>query len=373
MSRTASRLQTQLLGTVFLLIVFGQIMLFSASGVLGLWRHGSEFYYVVRQALCAVIGLSLIYLISRIKHLWWERLAYPIILFQIVLIAATLLPGFSHNAQGASRWLRISGFTFQPGELSKISLSIFLAYTLALRENKRLTPRRMVFHGLLIGVLLFLIFKQPDLGMVILLACVALGMFFVSGLRLFYLLGALGMGLTTFLFLTLHSDYRRRRLYAFLNPWADPQGSGFQTIQSLLSFHSGKLFGAGLGNGNSKLFFLPEVHTDFIYALVGEELGFIGALALLLLFIYLSTLLFRVVSKASTPFGRYLAFGLALSITLQVVVNLGGVTGIIPIKGLPLPFLSWGRSALITNCVMVGILLNIVRRSGIIPVGSAQK
>src|SRR5262249_53346425 len=152
----------------------------------------------------------------------------------------------------------------------------------------------------------------------------------------------------------LHSDYRRRRLIAFLNPWADPQGSGFQAIQSFLSIHSGKLFGMGIGNGNSKLFYLPEVHTDFIFSLIGEELGFLGATLLLALFLYFTYLLFKASSRAPDAFGRYLAFGLSLCLGLQVIINLGGVTGLIPIKGFPLPFLSWGRSALVVNLLMVG-------------------
>ena len=153
---------------------------------------------------------------------------------------------------------------------------------------------------------------------------------------------------------------------AFLNPWADPQGDGFQTIQSFLSIHSGRIFGAGIGNGNSKLFFLPEVHTDFIFALIGEELGFLGSFLCLALFLYFGYLIFKVAFRAPDTFGRLLAFGLSLSLLLQVAVNLGAVTGLIPVKGLPLPFISWGRSALIVNLLMVGILLNIARQSIII-------
>jgi cell division protein FtsW len=191
-------------------------------------------------------------------------------------------------------------------------------------------------------------------------------MLFIAGARPVYLVGTVGLGAMMFFIATLNSDYRRRRLAAFLNPWADPQGNGFQSIQSFISFHSGHFSGLGLGNGNSKLFYLPEVHTDFIFAMIGEELGFIGAAIVIISYAYLGYLLFKIVRFAPDAFGRYLAFGLALSLMLQIVVNLGGVTGLIPVKGLPLPFISWGRSAILVNLMMIGILLNIAKQSSII-------
>jgi cell division protein FtsW len=348
-----------------LFLLFGQIMLYSATGVLGLQRYGSEFYYSIRQASCAIIGLGMMIAISHIRYQTWGKLAYLLLIAQTVLIAS-LYTGLGHLAGGSTRWLRIAGVVFQPCELAKITLPIYVAYLLARRHKVRFTVRRWTLHLLPIVFLLVLVLMQPDLGSTILLTAITLGIFFIAGIRPIYIFSLLGGGTAFFLFSMLHSEYRRRRLFAFLNPWADPRGSGFQAIQSFLSFHNGRLFGMGLGNGNSKLFYLPEVHTDFIYSLVGEELGFVGALAVLLAFVYFAYLLFRVAFKAKEPFGCYLAFGLSLALVLQIVINLGSVTGLLPVKGFPLPFLSWGRSALVVNLLMVGILLNIVRQSGII-------
>ena len=349
---------------VFFLLV-GQIMLFSATGVLGIQRYGSEFYYVVRQAMTAIIGIGMMIAISHIPYQTWGKLAYPLMAMQVLLVGA-LYTSLGHLAQGSTRWLRLGGMAFQPSELAKITLTIYVAHFMALRHQTPFTPRRWCLSLTPIVLLLFLILRQPDLGSTIVLTCIAVGLFFIAGIRPLYIVTLLGGGIGFFIFSMLHSDYRRRRLFAFLNPWADPQGSGFQSIQSFLSIHSGKLFGMGLGNGNSKLFFLPEVHTDFIFSLIGEELGFVGAITILLLFVYFTYLLFRVSFNSREPFGCYLAFGLSLAIALQIVINLGGVTGLLPVKGLPLPFLSWGRSALVVNLLMVGILLNIVRQSGII-------
>lgn len=351
---------------VILFLLIGQIMLFSATGVLGLQRHGSEFYFISRQAACAVIGFLMMIAIAQVRYQLLGRVALPLLLLQIALVGATYVGGIGHFALGATRWLRVGGFTFQPSELAKVTVSIYLAAVLAKHREAPLTPKGWALRLAPVGLLLLMILKQPDLGTTVLLTAILLGLLFISGMKLRYCFGLVGVGGAFFLYSMLHSEYRRRRVMAFLNPWADPQGNGFQTIQSLLSLHSGKLFGVGLGNGNSKLFFLPEVHTDFIFALIGEELGFVGAIALLLLFIYFAYLLFRAAFHARDSFGCYLALGLSLSLVLQILVNLGGVTGLLPVKGLPLPFISWGRSALVVNLVVVGILLNIVKQSRII-------
>jgi cell division protein FtsW len=356
----------RIVGLVVLFLLVGQIMLFSATGILALQQHGSEFYYVLRQSICAVIGLVIMFTLSRTRYQLWHKLAYPLMALQLGLIALTSLTHFGHKAGGASRWLRLGPLQFQPSELAKITLTIYAAHLLSIVEKIKQSRRIWIAHGGIIFVLLILVFQQSDLGSTVLLSSILLGLWFVGGARTSHVLGILGVGTALTAFAILHSDYRRRRVVAFLNPWADPQGSGFQTIQSFISFHSGKLFGVGIGNGNSKLFFLPEVHTDFIFSLIGEELGFIGAISLLALFLYFGYLLFKSSFRATDNFGKFLGFGLTLSLLLQIAVNLGGVTGILPVKGLPLPFISWGRSALIVNLAMVGILLNIARQSGII-------
>lgn len=359
-----SALEKHLLTCVALFLLLGQVMLFSATGVPALQRYGSEFYFVSRQALAAGAGFLLMLLLSKVKYQFWFKIAYLVFALEVLLVALTYIPGIGHHAQGASRWIRLQGFLLQPSELAKIAVPLFVARLLVEYKFEGFSPRKLWGSAGAVALLLGLIVKQPDLGTTTLLVLAILGMFFVAGLSLMYLLtggliGSAGFALALYLY-----DYRRKRFFAFLNPWADPQGSGFQSIQSFLSFHSGGILGAGIGNGNSKLFYLPEVHTDFIFSLIGEELGFIGAACVVALFAYFCFLLFRVSFNAPDPFASYFGFGLAFLLTAQVAVNLGGVTGLLPIKGLPLPFISWGRSALLINLSMVGILLNIIRQSG---------
>ncbi len=351
----------KLIWLVIAFLLIGQIILFSATGVMALEKQGSEFYYSIRQGIWAIIGLVLMITLSKFSYEKLRDYAFPIMALQILLVAATRIPGIGHHASGATRWIHIGPLLFQPSELAKISLAIYAAHLLAIYKENRIHWKRILVLCIPIVILLLLIFKQPDLGTTTLLTCMLLGMLFISGLRLIYLGSGLTLGAIAFVTAMLTSDYRRRRFFSFLNPWADPQGSGFQAIQSFLSFRSGGLFGTGLGNGNSKLFYLPEVHTDFIFSLIGEELGFVGAIVVLLLFAYFSYLVFKVAYHAKDPFGNLLAFGLGLSLCLQIAVNLGGVTGLLPVKGLPLPFISWGRSALLVNLMMMGILLNIAR------------
>ncbi|NBY18874.1 putative lipid II flippase FtsW [bacterium] len=360
-------MQRRILGLTILFLLIGQIALFSATAVMGIQKHSSEFYYVLRQSACGLIGLLLMIGVSKIPYSQWKKISYWLILAQIFLIALTHFGPFRHYAYGATRWLKIGPVLFQPSELAKITLTIFFASLLARHKESPLPAKKWVTNSLPIVITLALIFKQPDLGTTTLLVVMIIGMLFIAGVRISYLISFLGVGSLGFVFAIVHYAWRRKRLFAYLNPWADPQGTGFQTIQSFLSFHSGKLFGTGLGNGNSKLFFLPEVHTDFIFALIGEETGFLGAISLLILFTYFCYLLFKIALTAKDAFGCYLSFGLSLSIALQIAVNLGGVTGLLPVKGLPLPFISWGRSALIVNLVLMGILLNILQSSSIIP------
>lgn len=342
-------------------------MLFSASGVLGIQRFGSEFYYVSRQATCAVFGLALMILISHIPYQKLSPLAAPLLLIQIILVAATQFGPFGHEAQGASRWLRLGPFSFQPSEMARFTVALYLARFLSkplpLTTDLTQSVGKVLLRIAPVFLLLLLIFKQRDLGTPALLIGVVLGMIFVAGIRLRYFVSLLIAGGAFVTLSMLYSPYRRRRVLAFLDPWADPQGSGFQTLQSFISLYSGKVFGVGIGNGNSKLFYLPEVHTDFIFALIGEELGFVGAILLVLLFGTLIYLMLKSATNAKDAFGKYLGIGLTLSLAIQIAVNLGGVTGTLPVKGLPLPFLSWGRSALLVNLCLMGVFLNIVRQA----------
>jgi cell division protein FtsW len=350
---------------VIAFLLIGEVMLFSATGVLGLERYGSEFYYFSRHTVAVVAGIAIMLLVSRIRYQFWAKLCNPIMAVQLALIALTLFSAMGHTALGATRWIKTPWIAFQPSELAKISVTLYLARLLTVPQS--FTPGQWIVRLAPIGMLLGMILSQPDMGTTILVSSVMLGMLFIAGMRPAYLYSLLGGAIGVFAFTMMQSEYRRRRVFAFLNPWEDPQGAGFQTIQSFISFHWGKLLGVGLGNGNSKLFFLPEIHTDFIFALIGEELGFVGAVALLLLFAGFAYFIFKGALAAKDVLGRLMGFGIALALMLQIAVNLGGVTGLLPLKGLPLPFISWGRSALLVNLFAMGILLNIIRQSAILP------
>ncbi len=350
-----------MVGTVLFLFATGMLVLYSATGVMSSQKYGTSLYYAYQQGLAGIVGLCLMYLVSRFPHQRWYTVAPWLLFAEIVLVGATLFSPLGHSAQGATRWLHLGPIAFQPSELAKIVVSLYVARLLSQPQIKPLTPVRASWRAFPLVVLLVLIFRQSDLGTTALLTVVILSLLFVGGMALSYFIGLFTVGFGFFLLGILSSDYRRRRLMAFLDPWSDPQGVGFQTIQSFLAFHSGRWSGAGLGNGNGKLFFLPEVHTDFIFALVGEELGFLGTFTLLSLFGFLGYLLFRLVRSCHSRFGGFLATGLSLTLMLQIVINLGGVVGLVPMKGLPLPFLSWGRSGLIVNLLTVGILWGVYR------------
>ncbi len=352
-----------LITVILLLFGTGLLVLYSATGVMSYQTYQNSLLYTYQQGIAGLMGLSLMYLVSRVPHQRWYALAPWILIIEIILVGATHFSPLGHQAKGATRWLRLGPLAFQPSELAKIVVSIYVARLLCVPQTSRLTLWRACWRLLPLAILLVLILRQSDLGTTALLTVVVISLLFVGGLPLSYFLGLFTVGFGFFILAIVSSDYRRRRLLAFLNPWSDPQGVGFQTIQSFLSFHSGHWSGTGLGNGNGKLFYLPEVHTDFIFALVGEELGFLGTLSLVSLFVILGYLLFRITKRTKDRFGSFLAIGLSLTIMLQVVINLGGVVGLVPMKGLPLPFLSWGRSALIVHLLSIGILWSIHRSS----------
>lgn len=352
---------------VSILLCIGQITLFSASAVIGTQRYNDSFFFLLKQLGATGIGIALMALLAFVPVRLYQRAAVGLIVFQIFLIALSLWSPLSHQAQGVRRWLNLGGIRFQPSELAKITVPIYVAYFIARQQTETLKIGRqwLLFSPLLL--LMLLIEQQPDLGSTALLFATVLGMFFIAGLRIKYFVGS-GLVVCGLITLALfHFDYRRKRLLAFLNPWEDPTGKGFQAVQSFIAFRNGEITGTGLGNSNGKLFFLPEVHTDFIFALVGEELGFIGALGVLLLFCLLVLALFKIAVHTHDIFSRLLCFGLSLSVMLQVLVNLGGVVGLLPVKGLPLPFFSWGRSSLIVTLAILGIVLNILRQSKIMP------
>ena len=351
-----------LLWVTALLAVIGLVMVFSASAVVAGSRFHDYVYYLKRQVAWLGFGFLLLYLASRLDYTVWRRMALPILAVSIVLLILVLIPGVGAMTKGARRWLRFGPISIQPAEMIKLVMVLYLAAYLTRKEDRVgefttgfLPP--LVVLGLLAGLVLL----QPDLGTVGVVGLVTLGMLFLGGARLSHLFGMALLALPVVALLIWRSPYRLQRLMTFLEPWKDPTGAGFQVNQSFLAFGSGGLLGVGLGESKQKLFFLPEAHTDFVLALVGEELGLVGASAIMLLYAVLVLKGFQIANRAREPFGRHLALGITLLIGLQALINAGVVTGMLPTKGLTLPLVSYGGSSLIVSLVAIGILLAISR------------
>ncbi len=358
--KTRGRFDYILLGAALILAGIGIVMVYSTSAILAGDRFGDPYYFLKKQAIYAGAGFLLMIIMVFVPYGTLKRLAYPIFILSVLLLIAVLIPGIGHKAGGAMRWLKIGGFTFQPSEFAKLGLIIFLAYLLTKKEEKiRSFSFGFLPTILLSGLVIVLLLKEPDFGAALFLAAMVFILLFISGARMIYIAGACLLAAPVAYFLLMNADYRYKRLLSFIRPWEDPTGTSFQIIQSFLSFGSGGLFGLGLGEGRQKLFFLPAPHTDFIFSIIGEELGLIGALGVVLLFFILAFRGIQIGISIQDKFGSYLALGIALMISLQAVINMGVVLGLLPTKGLTLPFVSYGGTSLIANFIGLGILLHL--------------
>lgn len=351
-----------LLFVTLTLALVGLVMVFSASAVVAGNRFQDSGYFLKRQLAWLTFGFLLLHMASHIDYVWWRRLSIPLLGLITVLLIMVLIPSLGVAAKGARRWLRLGPISIQPAEMVKLIAVMYLAAYLTKKEDvitvfsSGLLPVLIV-----IGLLCGLVLLEPDLGTVVVIGLVTVGLLFLGGARLSHLL-TLGLcAVPAVLVLVLGSGYRRQRLMTFLAPWKDASDAGFQITQSFLAFGSGGPFGVGLGEGKQKLFFLPEAHTDFVLALVGEELGLVGTGILMLLFALFVVRGFQIAARARMPFGRYLGMGITLLIGMQALVNACVVTGLVPTKGLTLPFVSYGGSSLVISLLGVGILLNISR------------
>ncbi len=350
--------------TVLLLAValtcIGVVMVYSSSSIMAAQRFNDGFYFLKRQLLYTLIGIGLMAGATYFNYQNWRKLAVLTLLGSIVLLALVLVPGFGVRVGGALRWLRLPGFNLQPAELVKLGLVLYLAHSLTRKKEKvRSLTKGYLPYMIVLGVLLGLLLKQPDLGSAMIIAGVAMAMLIVAGARWSYIAATLLAALPALYMLVMQVDYRRRRILAFLDPWEDPFDTGFQIIQSLVAFGKGGVTGQGLGIGEQKLFYLPEAHTDFIFSVIGEELGLIGVLVVAALFLVLVLCGIRIALQCQEPFGRNLAFGLSLLLGLEAFVNLAVCMGLLPTKGLALPFISYGGTSLVVSLLAVGILLNI--------------
>jgi len=349
-----------LLFLILALIGIGLVMLYSSSSIMAQERFGDSMYFVKRQMVFALLGLAVLIVTKNLPYVLYRRLVYVILAVALLSLIIVLLPQVGHRVGGARRWLRFGPISIQPAEFAKLALIIYISYSAA-KKKERLRELSVGYvpHLIVSAVFIGLVVMQPDLGTAITFAVLTFLLLFVAGVRLRYLL-ATGLAVAPLLVLAIaQKGYRWERFLAFLNPWRDPSNTSFQLLHSLLALGSGGPLGVGLGSGQQKLFYLPEPHTDFILAVIGEETGIIGVSIVLLLYILLVYKGVKIALRAPERFGTFLALGLTLAVGLQAFINCAVVMGLLPTKGLPLPFISYGGSSLLTNLFAMGILMNI--------------
>lgn len=345
------------------LILFGWVILYSASAVMAESRFGDQYFFLKKQMMWSFLGLAAMLAAWRVNMGFVQRSARPLFVGVLVLLVAVLFVG--HEVGGGKRWLRLAGFGFQPSELAKLGVVLVLADFLD-RRKSRLTEFKSGFVPpmLLVGLVLGLVALERDLGTPLLIGVASVGMIYLAGARYrhLFLIALSAAPLVGYALFAV--PYRRQRLFAFLDPWKDAQGTGYQLVQSLMAIGSGGFWGRGSGESTIKLHYLPEAQTDFIFAILSEELGFIGSAALICIFFYLVHRCFRVALQASHWFESLLAAGVSLLLGVQAMINLGVVTGLLPTKGIPLPFISFGGSSMLVTMAAVGLVLNVSRRAG---------
>ncbi|MDX8389601.1 MAG: putative lipid II flippase FtsW [Mariprofundaceae bacterium] len=347
---------------VFLLVVISLLAVSTASIEVSAARYGDTFRIIRHWSAYMVVGLLLMWVVSRIDVLWWKGSAIPILILGLLLLSLVLIPGFGLEINGAQRWLALPGITAQPVEIMKPALVIYMAYYMS-AFPKRLQHFSTGLAPMLVVlvVVMGLLLLQPDFGNAVLLAVTCVGIWFVGGIPLRHLFGLAIIALPVGGWVMVSESYRMRRLLSFLDPWADAQDSGYQLVQSMLAFGAGGLQGVGLGQGIQKLFYLPEPFTDFIAAVLAEELGLLGTLGLVGLF---SLVLWRgllLACQLQDQFQRLLVVGCMLLWGLTFLINMGAVMGVLPTKGMPIPLVSYGGSALFGSCVLLGLVFSVQR------------
>jgi cell division protein FtsW len=366
MKRRGPSVDQPLLVATLILLAFGLVMVFSASANMSEERFGSAYLFTRKQLLWDAMGLAALLICARLDYHWWQKLATPLLATAVALLVAVLVIG--PVVKGARRWIPFGFMNIQPSELAKLATVIWMSDYLD-RHRSQIQHLRKGFLPPLMGlaVICALILKEPDLGTPIMLGVTGLLLLFLSGARWLHL-----GGIALACFLPLYHElfrvgYRYRRLVAFVNPWADARGTGYQLTQSLMAFGSGGLFGKGLGASQLKEVYLPDPHTDFIFPVIGEELGFLGTLGVVVAFVFWGLRAWHVVRRAPDLFGQLVSAGIASWVLLQASINMGVACGLFPTKGLPLPFVSFGGSSLIITMCAVGILLNISSQSSTEP------
>jgi cell division protein FtsW len=350
---------------VLILVGIGVLMIYSSTALMSMRKYGSGAHYLWNHLFTVAVGIATMGVLLKFDYLKLRPVVYVLMGISLVSLVLVFVPGIGISANGARRWLRLWPTTFQPSELVKIVMVIFLADYM----DKNIQRMKEFRYGIVVPVAVMVTFQviimlQPDFGAVMSLGILTIGLLILGGARLVHVVALLLVSMPAVFVLVMSSSYRMKRIMCFTDPWKEPFGCGFQLVQSFIAFGSGRFFGVGLGGSKQKLYFLPEVHTDFIFSIIGEELGLLGALAVLGVFLWFLIKGIRVSMRLTDPFSYFLTIGLTMMVGGQAIINFAVSTGLMPTKGLPLPFVSYGGSALLINMAAAGILINISMREG---------
>ncbi len=365
-SRSSGVLDRPLLLAIFTLLGIGLLMIASAGVAYGKVRFGDEYFFFKQQCFGLVVGMISLFVVSRIDYHFFRKFVVPIFFLAVALLVMVFIPGVGTTVYGAARWIELGPLSFQPSEVMKLAIILYLAAWLSGKQQEK--NNADFFEGYvpfiaILSLVGFLIIKQPDTGTLGLIFCIALAIFFVSGARLSHIFITIIGGIGMLALLIRLAPYRMERFLVFLNPGHDPLGSGYQLRQALMALGSGGWFGVGLGQGRQKFNYLPEPVTDSIFAVLGEEVGFIGAVVVVALFLFVAWRGFRIAQRAPDMFGRLVAVGIVSWIFIQAMINIMAISGIIPLTGIPLPFISYGGTSLAVLLTAIGILLNISKQA----------
>lgn len=359
-SGASSRFDYSMLLCVAALLVFGLIMVYDAAVVQGFKDYGDKYYYIKQQLVWMGLGIITLLTFTFFNYQFLRKLALPMFIFSLILLLAVFIPGLGFSAGGAHRWLKLGFVNIQPAEIIKLTSIILFA---SLFEKK---TRTFPFFSVVFLVSFIIGFLQKDLGSTVVFFLTSVLIYFFAGAPSKYILSLIPVSVIGFVIFVLSSSYRKNRILAFLDPFTDPQGYSYHIAQVLIAIGSGGFLGLGIGQSRQKFEYIPEVTTDSIFAVVGEELGFLGSVFLIGLFTFLIYKGFKITQNCNEPFGKLLAFGLTCWLGIQTIVNLGAMVSLFPLTGVPLPFISYGGSALLANLMAVGILLNISSRSKLV-------
>ncbi len=358
-TRVGNKFYYLILACAATLLVIGMIMILSSSSILAYNRHNDIFYYLKRQIVYAIIGVIGMIVLSRVDYHKLKNWALFLLGGTIFLLTIVFIPGVGKLAGGATRWIVIGSGTLQPSEIAKFTLIVYIAAVVSRRKFNINDLNQIAVHFVVILVIVGLVFFQPDLGTAFITGLVILVMLFIAGVDIKVLFTTVLFGVMAIVIGIMSEEYRRQRFLSFINPWKDPQESGFHIIQSWLALGTGGLTGVGLGMSKQKFLYLPAAHTDFIFAIIGEEAGLVGSLVVITLFFLLIYFGFIVTFRANDMFGQILAGGITSLIAFETLINIGGVVGILPITGIPLPLISFGGTSLLMTLIEIGVLLNI--------------